>query len=216
MREHLPFDSWLNAVRWSDDNVRDIILGFRERGLENETLFMMYIPQPHWQRPSATSSSTDFFIFRFLPQNLTSSHGDHGIPFIGNWRTPVNNPHNEPYRVPFLLYNPQIKNPKKKRIEGNYYTLSIPPTVLDIMSFTKSFAGQAQRDLAMRFAANYEYAQSLLRPVNETIRFFTIDPGGDRWILDNGRNLRVPTATYFPLIYPYIPLNSSFIPLLLC
>jgi len=44
MREHLPFDSWLNAVRWSDDNVRDIILGFRERGLENETLFMMYLP----------------------------------------------------------------------------------------------------------------------------------------------------------------------------
>jgi phosphoglycerol transferase MdoB-like AlkP superfamily enzyme len=41
MREHLPFDSWLNAVRWSDDNVKDIILGFRERGLENETLFMM-------------------------------------------------------------------------------------------------------------------------------------------------------------------------------
>ena len=43
MREHLPFDSWLNAVRWSDDNVKDIILGFRERGLENETLFMMYL-----------------------------------------------------------------------------------------------------------------------------------------------------------------------------
>ena|SRR5579859_1194657 len=41
LREHLPFDSWLNAVRWSDDCVKEIIEGFRERGLENETLFMM-------------------------------------------------------------------------------------------------------------------------------------------------------------------------------
>lgn len=40
-REHLPIDSWLNAVRWTDDIVKDIILGFRERGLEDETLFMM-------------------------------------------------------------------------------------------------------------------------------------------------------------------------------
>jgi phosphoglycerol transferase MdoB-like AlkP superfamily enzyme len=42
LREHLPLDSWLNAVRWTDDNVKDIILGFRERGLENETLFLMF------------------------------------------------------------------------------------------------------------------------------------------------------------------------------
>ena len=41
-REHLPIDSWLNAVRWTDDTVKDLILGFRERGLENETLFLMY------------------------------------------------------------------------------------------------------------------------------------------------------------------------------
>jgi len=41
-REHLPMDSWLNALRWTDDIVRDIIMGFRERGLEDETLFVMY------------------------------------------------------------------------------------------------------------------------------------------------------------------------------
>jgi hypothetical protein len=35
-------DNWLNAVRWTDDKVKEIILGFRERGLENETLFLMY------------------------------------------------------------------------------------------------------------------------------------------------------------------------------
>jgi Sulfatase len=39
-------DAWLNAVRWTDDKVKEIILGFRERGLENETLFLMYIPPP--------------------------------------------------------------------------------------------------------------------------------------------------------------------------
>jgi flavin-dependent dehydrogenase len=43
----------------------------------------------------------------------------------------------------------------------------------------------------MRFAANYEHAQSLLRPVAETLRLFTVDPGGGSWIVDNGRNLRV-------------------------
>jgi len=30
-----------NAIRWMDDTVRNIILGFRERGLEDETLFVM-------------------------------------------------------------------------------------------------------------------------------------------------------------------------------
>jgi phosphoglycerol transferase MdoB-like AlkP superfamily enzyme len=34
-------NGWLNAVRWTDDIVKDIILGFRERGLEDETLFIM-------------------------------------------------------------------------------------------------------------------------------------------------------------------------------
>ena len=37
-------DRYINAVRWSDDKVKEIILGFRERGLEDETLFMMYQP----------------------------------------------------------------------------------------------------------------------------------------------------------------------------
>jgi phosphoglycerol transferase MdoB-like AlkP superfamily enzyme len=45
-REHLPVDTWLNAVRWTDDTIKEIILGFRERGLENETLFLMYTSLP--------------------------------------------------------------------------------------------------------------------------------------------------------------------------
>ena len=118
-------------------------------------------------------------------------HGDHGNPCLGKWRTPVENPHNEPYRIPMMIYNPQIKNPRKKKIEGNFYSLSIPTTILDLMVHTKSFTQVAQQDLANQFAANYEHAQSLLRPVNETIRFFNVDPGGGQWVLDNGRNLRV-------------------------
>jgi len=35
-------NSWLNSLRWTDDIVKEIILGFRERGLEDETLFVMY------------------------------------------------------------------------------------------------------------------------------------------------------------------------------
>jgi hypothetical protein len=41
-----PVDRYLNAVRWTDDKVKEIILGFRERGLENETLFLMYYVVP--------------------------------------------------------------------------------------------------------------------------------------------------------------------------
>jgi arylsulfatase A-like enzyme len=110
---------------------------------------------------------------------------------LGNWRTPVENPHNEPYRVPMMIYNPRINNPEKRKVDGNFYSLSIPTTILDIMMHTNSFSQKRQQDLALRFAANYEYAQSLLRPIRETIRFFGVDPGGGQWVLDNGRNLRV-------------------------
>jgi hypothetical protein len=91
-----------------------------------------------------------------------------------------------------MLYNPKINNPTKRKIEGNYYTLSIPTTLLDIMAFTGSFEQDAQYDLAYDFATRYEYAQSLIRPINQTLRFFTVDPGGQNWIVDNGKNLRVP------------------------
>jgi hypothetical protein len=90
-----------------------------------------------------------------------------------------------------MIYNPRIKNPEKKKVEGNFYTLSLPTTILDLMIHTKSFAQEAQQNLARRFAENYEFAQSLLRPVKETIRFFFVHPGGTQWVLDNGRNLRV-------------------------
>jgi hypothetical protein len=38
----ITINTWLNTLKWTDDHVKDIILGFRERGLENETLFVMY------------------------------------------------------------------------------------------------------------------------------------------------------------------------------
>ena len=103
----------------------------------------------------------------------------------------VQNPSGEPLRIPFLIYNPNIKNPDKKKMKGNFYGLSIPTTILDLMIHTKSFAQTAQQALARSFAESYEHAQSLLRPVKETIRFFFVHPGGTQWVLDNGRNLRV-------------------------
>jgi hypothetical protein len=68
------------------------------------------------------------------------------------------------------------------------------------MVHTRSFEQEAQRELAQRFAGNYEHAQSLLRPVNETLRFFLLSPGGSRWIVDNGRNLRVQSSIIRVLI----------------
>ena len=60
-REHLPVDSWLNALKWTDDIVRDIILGFRERGLENETLFLMY-DFLRWQTLTVDTEITVFHL----------------------------------------------------------------------------------------------------------------------------------------------------------
>jgi len=76
---------------------------------------------------------------------------------LGDWPTPINNPHNEVYRIPFLLYNPSLKNPEKKKFEGNFYLLSIPTTILDVMTHTKSFEQEKQRKLAQEVAANYEF-----------------------------------------------------------
>jgi arylsulfatase A-like enzyme len=103
----------------------------------------------------------------------------------------MENSHNEAYKIPLIIYNPKIKNPESKKMEGNFYMLSLPTTILDLMVHTKSFAQTAQQNLALRFAQNYEYAQSLLRPVNETIRVFGTHPGGSTMVLDNSRNLRV-------------------------
>ena len=91
-----------------------------------------------------------------------------------------------------MIYNPRIRNPDHRTMQGNFYSLSIPTTILDLMVHTNSLPQSEQRDLALRFARNYEFAQSLLRPVKETIRIFFVHPGGTRWVLDNGRNLRVP------------------------
>jgi len=90
-----------------------------------------------------------------------------------------------------MIYNPLISNPRKEVVEGNFYGPAIPTTILDIMSYTKSFAQEAQRTLATKFASNYEFAQSFLRPIKETIRFFFVHPGGSQWVLDNSKNLRV-------------------------
>lgn len=90
-----------------------------------------------------------------------------------------------------MIYNPLIKNPTKRKIQGNFYSLSLPTTILDLLIHTKSFAQLAQRELASRFARNYEHAQSLLRPVSEALRIFLVHPGGSQWAVDNGKNLRV-------------------------
>jgi len=95
-----------------------------------------------------------------------------------------------------MIYNPRIKNPLKKMIKGSFYSLSIPTTILDLMIHTKSFAQEAHRTLAQKFAANYEYAQSLLRPIKQVIRIFQVAPGNTQWVVDNGSNLRV-TQLYF-------------------
>jgi hypothetical protein len=76
-REHLPVDAWLNALKWTDDIVKEIILGFRERGLENETLFVMY----QFPLMEQNINYIDMLIMAFhLPEN-----GAHPL------RTPITN-----------------------------------------------------------------------------------------------------------------------------
>lgn len=103
----------------------------------------------------------------------------------------VENSHNDAYRTSFMIYNPQIKNPSKRKISTNLYGGAIPTTILDIMHHTKSFSQTKQQEMAIRFAANYEHSQSFLRPVKETFRFFSVNPGGTQWVVDDGSHLRV-------------------------
>ena len=119
------------------------------------------------------------------------SHGDHAWPFLSPGQTTIDNPHNDAYRIPMLLYNPRIRNPQKRSISGRFYSLSLPTTILDLLVQTKSLSQEIQQTLAMTYAANYEYAQSLLRRVTPTIRLFQVSPGNAQWVLDNGSNLRV-------------------------
>jgi len=119
------------------------------------------------------------------------SHSDHGFPFMGHWKTPVENIYNEPLPIPWMIYNPRIKNPTKKKVEGSFYALSLPTTILDLLIHTNSFESSTQIDLAEQYARNYEYAQSLLRPVKDSLRMFLVSPGGTQWAVDNSHNLRV-------------------------
>ena len=95
-----------------------------------------------------------------------------------------------------MVYNPQISNPGKRVLEKNVYGGAIPTTILDLMIHTQSFEQAAQRELARKFAANYEHAQSFLRPIKPSIRFFYVNPGGSQWVLDNGSNLRVLETSF--------------------
>jgi arylsulfatase A-like enzyme len=112
----------------------------------------------------------------------------------------VENPHNEAFQVPFIIYNPRIQNTQKKKVDGSFYTLSIPTTLLDLMNHTKSLAQESQRRMASRFAENYEFAQSLLRPVKDFIRLFFVHPGEKSWAVDNSQNLRVRPPSYALLL----------------
>lgn len=76
-------------------------------------------------------------------------------------------------------------------MNSNVYAAAIPTTILDVLNHTNSFAQSTQQRLAMHYAANYEHAQSFIRPIKESIRFFLVNPGGTQWVLDNGKNLRV-------------------------
>lgn len=99
-----------------------------------------------------------------------------------------------------MVYNPRIKNPDKKRVEGDFYSLSIPTTILDILNHTKSLAQESQRNLAGQIAEHYEFAQSLLRPVKEFIRLFFVHPGDKSWAVDNSQNLRVHPSSQHPFL----------------
>lgn len=127
----------------------------------------------------------------YLEDRLISSHSDHGFPFIGERKTPLLNLHTESFQIPWMIYNPLIKNPVKRKVKGNFYSLSLPTTILDLLIYTRSLYQPVQRDLAWNIAKNYEFAQSLLRPVKESLRMFQFSPGGGMWAVDNSRNLRV-------------------------
>lgn len=96
-------NKYLNSIRMTDAFLRDLIGGFEERGLANETVFVMI--------------------------------GDHGHGF-DDWGHKVlgalDNPMENGFRVPFMVYSPGLK-PIERVVEGKYTNLDILPSVMDVL-----------------------------------------------------------------------------------
>jgi Sulfatase len=104
-------NQYLNSIRMTDGFLRDLIGGFEERGVVNETVFVMI--------------------------------GDHGHGF-DDWGHKVlgalDNPMENGFRVPFMVYSPGLK-PIERVVEGKYTNLDILPSVMDILLSSSQDAG---------------------------------------------------------------------------
>jgi Sulfatase len=95
-------NQYLNSIRMTDGFLRNIIEGFKERGVFNETMFVMI--------------------------------GDHGHGF-DDWNHKVlgalDNPMENGFRVPFMLYSPALY--PVGSVDGKYTNLDVLPTIMDAL-----------------------------------------------------------------------------------
>lgn len=147
---HEDMNSYLNAVRYVDTWLGNVMDLLNEKGIANETLVVLV--------------------------------GDHGQAFSED--APVSgtyqNTHLSNFHIPLTFHHPLLP---RMQITANTTSLSILPTILDLLVQTRSL-NDKDADVASDLMNEYE-GQSLIRPYKDTHNgrqawnFNLINPGGE-------------------------------------
>ncbi|KAJ5142919.1 uncharacterized protein N7515_001706 [Penicillium bovifimosum] len=166
MAKHEDMNSYLNAVRYVDTWLGDMMKVFDEAGIANETLTVFVGDQ--YVAP----------IYNILLPKLTPSSGQafsEDTPVSGTYE----NGHISNFRIPLVFHHPLLP---KLQITANATSMSIIPTILDLLVNSGSL-NELDSNVALDLMNEYE-GQSLLRPYQATHNgrqawnFGIINPGG--------------------------------------
>ncbi|ODM24198.1 hypothetical protein SI65_02092 [Aspergillus cristatus] len=147
---HQDMNSYLNAIRYVDTWLGEVMKLLDDSGIANETLVVLV--------------------------------GDHGqafqedAPISGTYQ----NPHISNFQIPLVFHHPLLP---RMQVTANTTSISILPTILDLLIQTKSLNTQ-DSDIAFDLLHQYE-GQSLIRPYKATHNgrqawnFNVINPGGE-------------------------------------
>jgi arylsulfatase A-like enzyme len=166
MAKHEDINKYLNAVRYVDTWLGDMMKVFDEAGIANETLVVFVGDQ--YVAP----------IHNILLHKLTPSSGQafsEDAPVSGTYE----NGHISNFRIPLVFRHPLLP---KLQVTANATSMSVIPTILDLLVNSGSL-NELDSSAALDIMNEYE-GQSLLRPYQATHNgrqawnFGIINPGG--------------------------------------
>ncbi|CAG8945350.1 unnamed protein product [Penicillium salamii] len=186
--QHEHMDGFLNANRFVDTWLGDLMKLLNDAGIADETL---------------TVFVGDQYVSSNLPTHPTTSNPSSGQAFSEDCPTTgtYHNPHISNFRVPLLFHHPLLP---RMHLNVNGSAVSILPTILDLLINTNSL-NQDDTEIALDLINEYE-GQSLIRP------YRTSHNGREAWnmgvINAGGSMLSVGSAAV-----PWrlnLPLNNDF------